>query len=427
MEQKHFIKLIDLVNETLELEWDYQRLSSNRNIYLEDIEKYKRPTARDANSLIYPFSAIYLSSNPHLNIDFILKYPKLTWLWQSVTRIIPISDILKHPELPWNWKELILYGKIKDLNFILKLPKDQWDWGLLSFAIDINTILEHKEYPWDSIAVSRNPTVTMDIVKSHPEIKWNFVALSSHIKIEEIKANPNYPWDYARISFNRTLTSYYFLQNLDKKWDKEQLSKNPKLNFDILAESKENLIPFFNLKTLINNPSLTVKFILKYLNIFQTEFRYIGWVTLYEKGILKMNDIISHPELILNYSALSYMKNLEFWYIIEKRNETWDWRALSKNNSFKMKDILEGIEMKLPWDYIGLSANPNITFDFVYSNLDKEWNASALSGNNYIPEYNKHKLALRLERIYLFKKNKETKKVLGDFIINDLSKIVTEY
>lgn len=427
-EEKHFYKLADLVNVTPGLNWNYINLSHNRNIYLEDIEKYKKPII---DNPIAPFSAYEISFNPNITLDFVLKYPNLKWDWRGLSKNIPIWDILSHPELPWDWIELISEEKIQDLDFILKLPKNKWNWDLLSWKLPVNIIFEHKELPWNYEELSSNKTVNMEVVKSHPEIKWYFQQLSTFINLKEIIANPDYKWNYQLVSSNPTLTAEYLLQNLDKHWKWDLLYSNTNVNFDILADSDINLTPYLPLKRSIIRvyKALTAKFILKYFDIFQLRdvLDDYDWGVIFKNGTITIDDVIAHPELIYDYDIFSHNTKLELWYVLANIDQRWNWDALSKNPSFSVSDILEGFEAGADWSYPGLSVNPNLTFDFIYSRIEKNWNIFSLSINRYNVEYTRYSLILRLQNNYLRKKKNITRNVLTEYIIKDLSNIITEY
>ena len=422
-EEKHFYRLIDLVNATPNLGWKYTYLSENKNISLEDAEKN---IATGSDNPFYPFSVSWLSNNPNINIKFVLKYINIGWNWVELSENIPISDILSYPNLPWDWNNLIASGKLTDLEFILKLPDSEWDWELLSLYLPANIIFTHPNEPWHYNQLSNNISVNMKIIKSHPEIKWDYDKLSSFINIKDIIANPDHEWNYDNLSENITLTAEYILQNINQPWNWDLLFNNKSVNFDVLADSDIDLTEYFpnNQQSLF---ALTSKFIVKYFNYFKTIFAESEWVAIYHEGIISINDVIAHPELIFSYFSFSNSTKLELWYVLDNLDQNWDWEELSRNSSFDVSDIIKGIKFGIKWYYDFLSLNPNLTFDFVYSNKGEEWDVETLSNNPYNGEYEKYKLVSRLEYNYLRQKRRKTKNVLTEYIINDLSKIVMEY
>jgi hypothetical protein len=60
-------------------------------------------------------------------------------------------------------------------------------------------------------------------------------------------------------------------------------------------------------------------------------------------------------------------------------DKPWNWSGLSSNPNITM-DIVEANPDK-PWDWSGLSLNLNITMDIVKTNPDKPWNWDCLSFN----------------------------------------------
>lgn len=431
-EEKHIYKLIDLVNAIPNFDWRYLSLSENRNIYLEDIEENK---GLDENNPIYPFDADRLSRNPNITLEFVLKYPDLDWDWQELSKNIPISDILSKTELPWSWNDLIVDRKVTDLEFILKLPKSQWNWYILSLYLPASIIFANPEYPWDYVFLSENNTVDMKMVQSHPEIDWNYNKLSEFIDINDIKAHPEVKWNYDFMSINPTLTAEFILQNVNQNWDWRDFFGIKSINFDILADSNLNLtqylpefLEFPNGELVRNFTALTSKFIVKYFEYFSSKLEQVQWTLIYRSGIITIDDVITHPELIHNYETFSSSTKLELWYVLAFKDKRWSWIDLSANPSFTVSDIIEGINSTYAnWDWHYLSLNPNLTFDFIYDNREKGFSGEILSFNPYNLEYAKQKLVLKLESNYLRKKTIKTSELLNNFIIKDLSNIVTEY
>jgi hypothetical protein len=60
------------------------------------------------------------------------------------------EDIENHPELPWNWKYISQNPTIT-LDFVLKNHNKRWDWSRLTLnsAITREDIKNHPELPWD--------------------------------------------------------------------------------------------------------------------------------------------------------------------------------------------------------------------------------------------------------------------------------------
>ena len=77
-------------------------------------------------------------------------------------------------------------------------------------------------------------------------------------------------------------------------------------------------------------------------------------------------------------------------------DKPWDWDGLSANPNITM-DIVEANPDK-PWDWDGLSANPNITMDIVEAKIDKPWNWYGLSSNMFKKDKEIFKLRVKHQR-----------------------------
>ena len=60
-----------------------------------------------------------------------------------------------------------------------------------------------------------------------------------------------------------------------------------------------------------------------------------------------------------------------FQYVLDHPEKPWDWLGISENPNVTMEDIISNPEK--PWDWLGVSVNPNITMEFIISHPDKPW------------------------------------------------------
>ena len=75
------------------------------------------------------------------------------------------------------------------------------------------------------------------------------------------------------------------------------------------------------------------------------------------------------------------MNTLE--YLLEKYpNKPWDWSYITANSNITI-DFIEK-HMDKPWDWDWISRNPNITMEFIEKHPDKPWNWWAISNNQNI-------------------------------------------
>lgn len=419
-QEQKITKLIDLVNLTPNIQWDYDNLSANPNIYLENITIN--------NGDIKPFNKENLSYNPNLIFDwlynnFLFNYdeeePK-SWDWEPLTENIPLLDILSHFELPWNSRELS--DRITDLHFVFTHLDFDWNWESLDKKFSVDEFLaEYKQHPdiyfFDFEDFSNNKSLTVKFILEHEETDWNYRIISKNIDLSEIQNNPNFEWKWEDVSDNKSLTSEFILSHLDEKWNWEKIFQNPNIDYDILADSKIDLSRELknsfekDLYYPIVAKNVTSKFIKKYKDIFLQRKDVEIFDAIHRNGRLTLEDIKEDPDLIVSYQYFSENPNLTIEYLIANKDEKWNFSLLSRNKAFKMKDIIKGIINGIKWDYTGLSKNPNVTFDFIYATRYENWSGIDLSQNPFVEQ----------------RKINMKEYGLNDVLLNDINEIVLEY
>ena len=81
--------------------------------------------------------------------------------------------------------------------------------------------------------------------------------------------------------------------------------------------------------------------------------------------------------------------------IIEKKTDKpWNWRGISSNPNITM-EIIEKYPDK-PWNWSGISYNPNITMEIIEKNPDKDWEWGSISIS--IMSFNKEKQSYLLHK-----------------------------
>ena len=89
--------------------------------------------------------------------------------------------------------------------------------------------------------------------------------------------------------------------------------------------------------------------------------------------------ILDHPDKPWNWFGLSQNPNIT-WDIVQRNpDKKWNWDGLSGNPNITW-DIVQKNADK-PWSWKGLLRNPNITWDIVQKNPNKKWNWFELSYN----------------------------------------------
>ena len=70
-----------------------------------------------------------------------------------------------------------------------------------------------------------------------------------------------------------------------------------------------------------------------------------------------------------------------FQFVLDNPTKPWDWCGLSSNPNITWQIVKENPTK--PWNWWQLSFNPNITWQIVRENLNKDWNWWNLSINTF--------------------------------------------
>jgi len=223
--------------------WDWEELSCNNVINIDHVLDGKR----------LPWNWYWLSHNQSISIEDMLAHPGLPWIWRAAShKVTSIKTVNEHPELLLSWPAL---SRHLHLNAdIVREYLDYWDWDNLcnnnTITIDIAGefsqyfehtnglsigkyikfchILANPGINWDWYRISRDPSITFDMVQANLGLPWDWDRLSqnSAITIDIIKANPDMPWNYVDLSCNPNMTSQYVLDHPNESWNFCELSWN---------------------------------------------------------------------------------------------------------------------------------------------------------------------------------------------------------
>lgn len=84
----------------------------------------------------------------------------------------------------------------------------------------------------------------------------------------------------------------------------------------------------------------------------------------------------------IDYLSLSGNKALSFEYVLANLDKKWGWCALSENPCVTIEDIKAHPE--LPWNWSRISSNSSITPEIMEDNPDLPWDWSTASGNKNV-------------------------------------------
>lgn len=66
-----------------------------------------------------------------------------------------------------------------------------------------------------------------------------------------------------------------------------------------------------------------------------------------------------------------------FDYVLKHLDKPWNWGGISRNPNIYWEDVVANSD--LPWNYVYLMENPNITWDIIVKNFDRPWCIGRLS------------------------------------------------
>lgn len=126
--------------------------------------------------------------NSHATGKIIDMYPDLTWDYDllSSNKNITFEYIRKHLDKPWNWRRLS-YNTTIPLWFILQNPTKDWSRCFLKH-IDFHEITEHYDeimslpcmkeayiFHW----IEMNPSLSWEIALAYPQFRWSYPCIAS--------------------------------------------------------------------------------------------------------------------------------------------------------------------------------------------------------------------------------------------------------
>lgn len=169
---------------------------------------------------------------------------------------------------------------------------------------------------------------------------------------------------YANNELIKLLTIF---PNVNWKWD--AISCNPNINMRYISK---NINKFDNCwDKICMNPNLTMKFIRKNIN-------NIVWHYASKNSAITLQNIISNPDLPWDYEGLSNNPNMKLSYVLKHLDEDWNWYYLSRNKGISIYEIEKHPE--LPWNKNGICQNPTLNIEYVLK-YSKDMNFTLVSEN----------------------------------------------
>ena len=336
----------------------------------------------------------WLSCNPGITIEYIIKNPSRYWNWKNISKNAAITEYIidNNPELPW------------DYQMVAANPNITLEWA--ESRIDI---------PWDYTWFADNKNITMAFIKKHPSNKWIEMAgtVSRNISLEEIDAYPDFPWDYNNICLYNRVTlewidthahlpiNYYYIKTT---YTVEWISLNYYKKIDYYKAAKYIDDPIRYIENFISNCTGLIHYT-------DHASMMINYISENENITLDMLDYFRGTNYDWAYHAISRNPHLTIEWVKKYKNSAWCWRTLTSHKNITMDDIKQNPEF--PWQIDYINNNPNIRAEHLGRYL--KWHM--LSTN---------KLSYTADNIVV-KKKIETYETLSSYIIKDILYIVVDY
>lgn len=114
----------------------------------------------------------------------LLKYYRQEWVMRTLTEKMPLEVILRYPKYKWS-----LSGLLRNKDVTWEMAKEYYH------NPPIKTVHDHSKVNF-AYDFSRNPNVTIDIIRKYPNLKWDWSGLSFNraFAVNDVLSNPDLPW-----------------------------------------------------------------------------------------------------------------------------------------------------------------------------------------------------------------------------------------
>lgn len=317
------------------------------------------------------YSYSNLSDNPNLTWEYLSKNLNHPWRW--------FSEISENYFLTWEIINECLKYDI-DLNFrcissnpninweiIKDNPDKEWDWYHVSKNpnITIETVINNLDKPWDWNGLESNPNITINHINKYKDIinkrfnypKWDIYGIknshkikldSLNVKWDVVLNNPIFPWCWYDLSSNLNININIIKDSLKSKkintnWKWHNISCNPNITWD----------------DIVNNPNLP------------WEWEYVS----------------VNPNITMDIIKSTLKKCSKKYNYKNKDWEYWEYEMYYQGNRKDKYDyyyeIISINGLKPKWYWREVSANPNLTFEFIRDNPNLNWDWCNISANEF--------------------------------------------
>jgi hypothetical protein len=259
-------------------------------------------------------------------------------------------------------------SKIKRTKIKERLNNYPWNYFRLSDVVPLAVMLDNIEHSWCIKTLYKHKDLTWNNIKKILEPRMPQLSyLYSHHKCitwQIIKDNPEHPWHWS-VSLNQNITWQIIIDNLEYPWDWDILSYYKPITWDIIKQNIDLFKDKLNWKLLCNNNNV-------YPNIDE-----IIDIEIFRKTFdIEIFKNMSYLDC-WNWDFMSSIPNLTFDIVLNNIDKDWNWYALSRNPNITFDIVVNN--SNLPWKFSSLGLNSNITWEIIFNNIDLAWDWDNLS------------------------------------------------
>lgn len=190
---------------------------------------------------------------------------------------------------------------------------------------------------------------------------------------------PSAPWDWNALSSNPAVSFAFIKDHPELLWNPNYVSRNR----SITEQDVRNNPDFgWDYELLCGNPNISFAFMNEYI-IKPDAVKRINWQLISSNPAVSLFDILNNQTYQWDHQYLSANTNITSNFILnEGRDYNWYRPFVCSNKGLTAKDIFKStLKSLFEWDYKNLSSNPNLPIVYVKDNLDNDWNFHEISSN----------------------------------------------
>ncbi len=421
--------------------WSY--ISSNRNLNMEFIEKYKNnidygtlSSNHDIvfslieNNLLLQIDYVILSRNKNITLAFVKKYTinreaepyqgygyyrnngdriyKSDWDFDYISQYFTDIENIVNPEYSdlvnkLNW-EKVSWNLNLTFEFIIKNLNLPWSWKHISSnrSISSENILSRQDLPWNWYSIVFKYKKKSDKVKFidkfyHKITDWNFLKYPTIIFDEMYERCIDHV-DFKYMHDPATMLGFSHYTRLSEKFveNHHELIMFKYISYENLSiQFIEKFIDKdWDFNRLSYNKNISLQFMRKYNNKpwKTTKIQIIQFYTDCPIDIFKTYDSIYEVSendygFNTNWEYISaFNKNINIKIVKDNKNLLWNYKSLQHNPKLIFKNISENLDLPWTWNTLGIKIYGiehymPISSKDIGQFMDKDWNYNEITSN----------------------------------------------